>query len=815
MIEKTGFAGYFLIVWDIVKFAREKEIAVGPGRGSAAGSIVSYCLGITDIDPLRFGLLFERFLTADRISPPDIDTDFHDGRRDEVISYIKQRWGMDAVSQIITFGSMAAKGAIRDVGRVLKVPLWKVDKLSKAIGWAPDSTIDKALERSTEFKALYQEEEENRKVVDSARQLEGIIRQASTHAAGVVITPGGIRSFVPLHHGSNNEIVTGYDMDSIAEAGLLKMDVLGLRTLTVIEDALAMIRHNHGHDVRAESLALDDPQTYSLIASGQTSGIFQLESGGMRDLCRRSTPTCIEDLSAILALYRPGPLGSGMVEDYVARKGGGKKVEYLHPALKPILEETYGVFVYQEQIMQMAQVLAGFSLSEGDILRKAMAKKDNKTLEKIKPRFLEGAKEHGVDPKIANQIIEILGPFADYCFNKPHTASYAILAYQTAFLKAHYPQEFMAACLSSEINDTDKLADYITECRNLGIEVHPPDINESEALFTVVEGRIRFGMAAIKNVGLPAIGMVTATRQAGGKFRSLTDFCCKIDMGIANRKVLESLIRAGAFDALGYTRPEYLHILPGCMEIGARMANERDTGKMFMFGGGDSASANIADADPRGASEWSRAQILDEEKQIFGFYLSGHPHEEQYQLVDQVVTDHAADLEGGKKRKVKVGGLITTMRQITDKNGKEMAFVAMQDSTGTFEVTVFASLFSKVELKLLPDSFVIVTGKLEANSDRGAKIIADDVLGLDEATPQRLHKVHVRIYLDNHSEQQMESLRVLAQPDPESPDLYLHIISEDKAERVLKAGPNFRIPNGDKILERVRGLFGAANVWVE
>lgn len=815
VIRKTGFAGYFLIVWDIIKHAQERGIAVGPGRGSAPGSIVSYCIGITDLDPLRYGLLFERFLTADRISPPDIDTDFHEGRRQEVISYIKERWGVDAVSQIITFGTMAAKAAIRDVGRVKKVPLWKVDKIAKAVPDGLGITIDKSLETSEEFKGLYEESDESRDVIDTARQLEGLIRNAGTHAAGVVITPGDIRSYVPLFHSSTTDVVTGYDMNSVNDVGLLKMDVLGLRTLTIIEDCLEMIKTNYGHDVYAESLDLNDQETFALISEGRTAGVFQLESSGMRDLCRRSAPRCVEDIMAINALFRPGPLGSGMVDDYVARKKGEKKVEYLHPALEPILGETYGVFVYQEQIMQMAQRLAGFSLAEGDTLRKAMAKKDAKTLAKLTPRFLEGARDLGVDPKIANQIIEILGPFADYCFNKPHTASYAILAYQTAFLKTHYPLEFWAACLSSEMSSTDKLAAYINECRASGLEVAPPDINLGEARFVAVEGKIRFGMAAVKNVGVAAVNHIVEERKKNGKFKNLADFCARIDLGITNRKVLESLIRAGAFDSLGYTRPQYLHILPTCMDLGAHIAQERELNKVNLFAAPADKPQELSDPDPSGAPEWTKVQILDEEMQILGFYLTGHPHEDQLRELSSVVEVQAVDLPNKTNRKIKTGGIVESLRQITDKKGKEMAFVQLHDDTGSFEAIIFSSVFEKCDIKLSIGNAIVVLGKVSNDNDRGIKVIADEVMSLDEAKPRHIQSAHIRLDNGGASEENLRAIRELARPGTDAVELFLHTIDATSQEVVVRVGPNWKLPCTPRTIERLRMLFGASNVWVD
>ena len=585
VIAKMGYASYFLIVWDFINYAKENNIAVGPGRGSAAGSIVAYLLGITNIDPLKYGLLFERFLNPERVTMPDIDIDFCYVKRAKVIEYVAKRYGDDHVAQIITFGTMAAKAAIRDVGRALNMPYSDVDKVAKMISNELGITIDKALKNNQELSDAYESDGNVKKLVDLARQVEGLPRHASTHAAGVVIAKNPLNTYVPLQNNANDGfLITQYDKDRVEELGLLKMDLLGLRTLTVISDALELIKQNNGISIDIDEIDLNDVKTGEMLAVGDTAGVFQMESTGMTALVKELKPECFADLIPLVALYRPGPLGSGMVADFIDGRHKRKVVSYLHPLLEPILEDTFGVILYQEQVMQIASVLGGFSLGQADLLRRAMGKKKHDVLEAQKETFLEGAMAKGLDKKLAEEIFELMAHFADYGFNKSHSAAYALVAYQTAYLKAHYPQEFMAAMLSSVMGTNDKIGFYIERCKYMGIDVLPPDVNASLASFSVDENAIRFGLAAVKNVGENAIVNLINARQDKGAFTSLVDFCTKVDMRVVNKRVIESLIKCGAFDSFGNKRSQLFNILEKAVEVAAQKQKDELTGQLGLFG---------------------------------------------------------------------------------------------------------------------------------------------------------------------------------------------------------------------------------------
>ncbi len=627
MIRQMQFAGYFLIVWDFIRYAKERNIPVGPGRGSAAGSCVAYALGITDIDPLQNELLFERFLNPERISLPDIDIDFCMNRRGEVIDYVTQKYGRDQVAQIITFGTMAAKAAIKDSGRAMDIPYAEVDRIGKMIPTTLNITIDQALKDSPPLAAAYQNEPQTKELIDTAKRLEGLVRNAGVHAAGVVISPIPLTDLVPLHRTKNDEIVTAYDMKAVEKLGLLKMDFLGLTTLTIIDDALRLIEQTRGERLDLQKLALDDKVTYERVFhTGLTSGVFQFESHGMRDVLRRYKPTAVEDLTALNSLYRPGPIQGGMIEDFVERKWGRKKVEYDLAELEPLLKETFGVIVYQEQVMQIANRLAGYSLGEADLLRRAMGKKDPEAMAKQRERFVRGATERGFPPKKIEKLFDLMEQFAGYGFNKSHSAAYALLAYQTAYLKTHYPVEFMAALLTSVSGSTDDVVKYINECREMGIAVEPPDVNVSDAYFTPHGEAIRFGLAAVKNVGHNAIESIVAARKETGEFKSIFQFCEKVDLHLLNKRVVESLIKSGAMDRLG-RRAQLMAVIDSAMDHAQKTQKDAALGQHGLFGVFQQDDAPQTEKPLPNIPDWDEHQRLGHEKEILGFFITGHPLE--------------------------------------------------------------------------------------------------------------------------------------------------------------------------------------------
>ena len=769
VIERMGFAGYFLVVWDFIRYAREQGIPVGPGRGSAAGSVVSYALRITDIDPLQYDLLFERFLNPDRISMPDIDIDFCMRRRGEVIHYVTEKYGRDRVAQIITFGTLAAKALIRDVGRVMGVPYAKVDRIAKLV---PDMTRSLA-EAAREVDALAAEvasDPEVKTIVDVGSRLEGLTRHASVHAAGVVITPRPLDELVPLYKttkGDDEQIMTQWDMNVVESLGLLKMDFLGLRTLTVIDDAVKILRHQ-GVDLDLDEVPLDDPEVYRLFCEGRTSGIFQFESRGMTDLLRRARPSKFEDLAAFNALYRPGALSVGMVEEYIQRKLGKKKVRYLLPEIKDILEETYGVITYQEQVMLIAVAVAGFTMAEADVLRKAMGKKKADVMAEQEQKFIDGAVARRVPRDKAQELWNQIEPFAGYGFNKSHSVAYAMLAYKTAYLKAHYPVAFMAAMLNSELSSSDAIAKYLAECRtNMGIQVLPPDINESDYFFTVAhvaaagsmaggsaqapaapgapaapiagghrpaDNAIRFGLGAVKGVGEGAIESVLAARRRVGRFRSLAHLVSEIDLRLANHKVLECLIKAGAFDGLGVHRAALAGVLDDVLEYGQHKRREREEGQGNLFGRGDAGAHGGEDAGgAAGAFErepwpdpalpaWSERERLRYEKEALGLYLTGNPLSEYQDALSRLTTHSTAGLKEGAEGTVTVGGVVSGFTRVKIKSGPNagrfMGRFVLEDLEGSLPVTLFANQLQQFGGVVADEAVVLVKGQVR---DRGGR----------------------------------------------------------------------------------------------
>jgi len=735
VIKQMGFPGYFLVVQDFVRYAKARGIKVGPGRGSAAGSIVAYALEITNIDPIEYDLLFERFLNPERISMPDIDIDFCFERRPEVIEYVTQKYGEDKVAQIITFGTMAAKAAIRDAGRVFDIPYGRVDKIAKLI---PDGlhegrqwTIDAALQVSQELREAYENDELTKQVIDMAKNLEGLVRQDSIHAAGVVISDQELTNRTPVQRKGEAEIVTQYSMGCIEDIGLLKMDFLGLRTLTVVDNAVKNIKKTRGIDIDIDKLPFDDPKTYEMLQKGDSIGVFQLESSGMRGLLRDLQPTAFTDIIALLALYRPGPLGSGMVKDFVDRKHGKKPISNLHPMLEPILKETYGVMVYQEQVMRIASTMAGFSMGEGDTLRKAMGKKLPDVLAKFREKFIEGSVSNGVDKKLAGKIFDLIVHFAGYGFNKSHSTAYAFISWQTAWLKANYPVEFMAALLTSIMGNKDKVAQYINECRHMGIEILPPDVNESYRDFTVVGKAIRFGLSAVRNVGEGVIDVIISEREQGGLFKSIYDFCRRVDMSALNKRTIESLIKGGAFDSCKVSRRQLLLTYDKAVDMGIRNQKDKAAGQFTIFDlgddGGAEADETVNDPIDETVPEFEKSELLAYEKEMLGLYVSDHPLLGiRESLVNQ--TEYSTiELKEQKDGTVAwIGGIITKITKLTTKKGDIMLFLNLEDLDGSVEVIVFPATYEKYKDLVAEDKIVLVKGRLDVKEDE-LKVISLEI----------------------------------------------------------------------------------------
>lgn len=724
VIKEMGYSGYFLIVWDFIRFARNQNIPVGPGRGSAAGSLVAYALRITNVDPLRYGLLFERFLNPERISMPDIDIDFCYEKRQQVMDYVIGFYGADRVSQIVTFGTMAAKAAIRDVGRVLGIPYGSVDRIAKLIPNELGITLDKALENCLELKQEYESNADSRRLIDFAKAVEGMPRHASTHAAGVVISKEPLAQHVPLHRTSDGVIATQYDKDRVEELGLLKMDLLGLRTLTVIGDALENIRKSRCESVDIDNIPLEDAKTAVMLSAGDTAGVFQLESSGMVNLIKELKPTCFEDLIPLVALYRPGPLGSGMVDDFIKGRHGKKKVQYMHPLLEPILKDTFGVILYQEQVMQIASVMAGFSLGQADLLRRAMGKKKPDVIAAQRETFLAGAQTREIDRKLSGEVFDLIGHFADYGFNKSHSAAYAVVAYQTAYLKANYPQEFMAALLTSVMATNEKIAFYIDQCRRMGIKILPPDVNASGTNFTVVQQDVRFGLAAVKNVGKAAIDIIMEAREAGGPFTSFFDFCSRVDPRVINKRIMESLIKCGAFDSLGAKRSQLLQILDQAVDFAQAAHREKLSGQTGLFDGEENEAA--MELPLPDIPELPIAQALAQEKEMLGFYITGHPLNEYTELVKRYTTAISDLGEITEGRKATIAGVVISQRKTVTKAGDTMAFVQLEDLIDTVEVVVFSRVYQESSFLLNSDQPLFITGRVN-HQDDVVKIIAETI----------------------------------------------------------------------------------------
>ena len=749
MIQQMKFSGYFLIVWDFIRFSKTNGIPVGPGRGSAAGSLVGYAMAITDVDPLQYGLLFERFLNPERISMPDIDIDFCTRRRGEVIQYVTEKYGREQVAQIITFGTLATKAAIKDVGRVLDMTFGEVDRLTKLVPNQLNIKLKDALAQEPGFKEAADKDPRVKQLLEVALKLEGMARNSGVHAAGVVISPVPLTDLVPLSKTNKDEIVTQYDMAGLEKLGLLKMDFLGLTTLTIVTDALALIQKYRGVQLEVEDIPLDDAKTYEIFSKGYTSGVFQFESDGMRDILRRYQPVRIEDLCALNALYRPGPIQGGMVDDFIARKHGKKEVIYDFPELKSILEETYGVIVYQEQVMQISNRLAGYSLGDADLLRRAMGKKKFEEMAKQRERFLKGATERNFNVKKAEKVFDLMEQFAGYGFNKSHSAAYAYLAYVTAYLKAHYPVDFMAALLTSETGNTAKVVKYISECRDMGIRVLPPDVNSSDFNFTPDGDAIRFGLGAIKNVGQNAVDTIVANRKEFGKFTSIYTFCEKVDLTSVNKRVVESLIRAGAMDGLEGTRPQLFAAVEKAMESGQRAQKDLASGQTGLFGEMFAADQPQVQRLPD-APDWAPKELLAGEKEMIGFYITGHPLEEYIDKVKELATHDSSTTMGlSKGNEVALCGILTAVQKRRNKEGKPWVAAVLEDLTGTIDVMVFTTQYERLASSIVEDQAVLVRGSALPEENAPPKISIQDIIPLAVARVPFPSVISIRVPLNS------------------------------------------------------------------
>ena len=824
VIESMGFAGYFLIVADFINWAKQHGIPVGPGRGSAAGSLVAYALRITDLDPIEHGLLFERFLNPERRSMPDIDVDFCFVRRDEVIRYVREKYGADRVAQIATFGTLKGKAAIKDVGRVLEFTFQETDQIAKLYPQpkqGKDFPLAEALQMEPRLEALRTKGEREQQLFDLALRLEGLLRHASKHAAGIVISNRPLTEDVPLFVDKDGAVMTQYTFSDVESIGLIKFDFLGLKTLTLIADIVRRIREGRAVDIRFDDRCFDDAATYQAISGGDTVGIFQMESGGMRRMLTQLRPSCFADLVASLALYRPGPLDSGMVEEFIKRKHGRERIQYLHPLLEPILRETYGVIVYQEQVMQIAQVLAGYTLGDADNLRRAMGKKKKEEMAREREAFLAGVARHGTaEPKLAGEIFDQMETFAAYGFNKSHSAAYAVITYQTGFLKAHYPVEFMAGLLSLEAGDADSTYKNIAECRDRNIRVLPPDVNESREDFTAVGGHIRFGLGAVKGIGSKAIESIIAAR-GEGPFTSLHDFCLRVRSQQVNRRVVESLIACGAFDSLERNRARLAASLDDVLKWATARAEERTSPQIGLFAAG-SAGTHAAPPPLAVCDPWKADEELQREREMIGLFISGHPLDRFEQDLRRFTTVTTSSLrtrrpesprngEGGgrpdQRPKVRLGGVVHTLKFKNSKKGDRYATFALEDRHGVVEVIVWPEAYKRHEAVVRPGAPVVVSGGLDVSDER-CQVIADEIVPLATARAEAIRQVHVRLST-RAAREDLERLRDVLAAHPGSCEAFLHLDRGGDCEAVLALPASIRVAATDEMVDAVERLLGS------
>ncbi|MBI2104663.1 MAG: DNA polymerase III subunit alpha [Candidatus Omnitrophica bacterium] len=838
VIQQAGYTSYFLIVWDFVRFAKERGIPVGPGRGSAAGSLASYCLGITDIDPLKYDLLFERFLNPQRVTQPDIDIDFCYERRNEVIDYVVQKYGKTNVAQIITFGTMQAKAVVRDVARVMKLSYAEADRLAKLIPNELDITLSRALAEVPELVHAYRTSEQVQQLMDTALVLEGLTRHASTHAAGITIADKPLTEYAPLFKSHDGQITTGFDMTALEHIGLLKIDMLGLRTLTVIDEAVKLIERRHGTLINIDALPLDDPETFQLLARAETMGVFQLESSGMRDLLKKIKPTQFEDIISVIALFRPGPIGSGMLDEFMKRKHGEIAIRYEHPRLEPILKSTYAVIVFQEQVMRIASDLAGFSLAQADLLRRAMGKKIPEVMEAQRKAFVDGCRKNGITERTASRIFDLMEHFAGYGFNKSHSAAYALISYRTAYLKARYPAEFMTALLTSEMGNTDKLVVYLDEAKRTGLAVLPPDVNESQAFFTVADARtIRCGLGVIKNVGLAAIDSLiqaraarlsavpSGTGQAGGRFRTVQELCRDVDLRLMNRKVCESLIKSGACDSMGLSRAALLASLDQAMEEATSLQKDRVRGQLTFFdslaesppvtpAGGAPAHGSL----PAGVSrlrDWPESQKLAFEKTLLGFYVSGHPlarYERTLKLFATATSRQLLQLEEGGM--ATVGGMLTKIKHTTTKKTNEqMAVCLLEDLQGDVEVLVFPNSFAQLAPQLKPNAIVFVEGRVAIREDR-PRLIAQQIIPIEQGGSKLAQGMEL-ILRQYEQKEMLEQLKGVLARFPGTVPITLRLEVPNQAAVRLRLAEQFKVEPRQELLDALDELLGQEAVLIK
>jgi len=819
VIQSMGFPGYFLIVADFIDFARRKDIPVGPGRGSSAGSLVAYALGITGIDPIEYDIIFERFLNPERISMPDIDVDFCMRGRDEVIRYVADKYNEGErdedkrVAQIITFGKLQARASIRDCGRALGIPYSDVDRIAKLVPETLGISLKGALEESPDLRARVDGDGQVRRLIETAMSLEGLTRHASTHAAGVVIGNQPLIETVPLYRDPRSgDTVTQFDMRCVERVGLVKFDFLGLKTLTLIADAEKLIRERHDPKFSIDDTALDDEATYALLCKGDTQGVFQVESAGMTELTVKLKPSAFIDLIPIVALYRPGPLGSGMVDDFVSRRHGLTKVEYLLPELEELTAETYGVIVYQDQVLQIANRVAGYSLGEADLLRRAMGKKKPEEMEKQRDRFLSGSTENGHDAKKAEQLFDLINEFAGYGFPKAHSAAYALLTHQTAFLKANYLQEYLAALLSIEAGNHDRLSRFLAHTRENGIEVLPPDVNESGSEFTVVEEGIRFGMAGVKNVGTGAIEAILEARAEDGRFKTLFDFCSRVDSKRVNRRVVESLVKCGAFESIHDNRAATWAALDGALESGASAQRDREIGQESLFA---MEGAVVAEPELPKAAAWADRERLAYEREALGFYVTGHPLEPHLPALRRFADTTAAETEGKEGVEVRVGGLVTSLRETRTRKGDRMAFATLEDMEGSFDLVVFAEAFARLGEVLkkgletiegqIPDP-ILVSGTLEAGDT--PKLLVRDAMELASAEERLSTELHLRVVAGELSRDRLEAMKNVLAANKGDCSVVLHMTIPGESETLLALSDARGVRPTEELMAALDGLFG-------
>ncbi len=814
IIKRMGFPGYFLVVQDFINSARAMGVRVGPGRGSAAGSIVSYSLGITDVDPLQYGLLFERFLNPERVSMPDIDVDFADNKRDKVIEYVKGKYGEESVCQIVTFGTLSSRAVLKDVGRVLGIPLSTIDSITKQIPviLGRVTPLQEAIDTIPELRWVKESNDPKiKQLIEYSVVLEGTNRNVGTHAAGVVIAPSDISRYVPLYKTPSTEVITQYEYKSLEEIGLLKMDFLGLRTLTVIEDTLRMIQENHNKDIDLAEIPLDDSKVFELFSAGQTVAVFQFESAKMQEYLKKLKPTSIDDIIAMNALYRPGPMD--MIDDFIDRKLGKKPIEYLHPNMEKILRPTYGVMVYQEQVMQIANEIAGFTLAQADMMRRAMGKKDKDLMAEQKKQFVEGAATKSIDRKLAGEIFDLIDKFASYGFNKSHSAAYSVLAYQTAYLKAYFTAEFMAATLTSEIGDINKMTLLLDECRKQKIEVLGPDVNESHATFSVTDGKLRVGLSAIKNVGVGAAEEINRARTEGGKFENVFDFVARVDLKSVNKRALESLIKAGAFDSLGHRRAQLANSFERIVQFGLSVQESRTSSQSSLFDLMNAEEKKLATYPTLDdVPEWSQGEKLNREKELLGVYISGHPllkFEQEYNSFTNIRIGDASTLQGVTG--ARAAGIVVDVRRKIDRKGNTMAFVQLEDFTGKGELIFFSDAYAKYQGILYPDSIILVSGKAESNGD-SVRIMVSEAHLLEEAASRFTKSIAVTIDSSDKSRQSLSSLKQILGNHPHGNcSIFFSVTNGDSKPKLFRAGAISVTPDR-KFMDELFEIFGKDNV---